>query len=164
MDLTHAVCLIGLCLICCLIASPAVSAGDVVTVEKTTTTLELSGSSGITDPVSEVIESEGVNIPSEPVKSLKIKTQSITFNNVKVTLKNDGTLKIPYNDLISKYNTINVESRIRDKHKNLLDILIDIPDPNTLSKGEEVIINIPRDGAKETNMYFDEYWLIIKTR
>jgi hypothetical protein len=161
--------IIGILLIFCMIAVPFVSAGETIQGEitpeltekqtvKPTITIEP------TKPVETEIETP---IPTQTLevfqefKELKLFSFTEDCKDFTITLKNEGTSKISFNDLKTKYGVTQPEAKKQDPNKSLTEKLIDLIDPNTFSQYEEVTLSLTLD-ATEKNMYFDDYWLIVK--
>lgn len=107
--------------------------------------------------IQEQINPVFVAIPSE----LKLTSQTTDRKLFTITLSNFGEKEVNFNDLKSKYSITQKEAKIQDPGKSIIGKIIDIVNPNTLSQNEEVTLDISLDGS-EKDMYFDDYWLLIR--
>lgn len=163
--------ILGILLIFCFTAIPFVSAGDSIQgeitpelTEKVTEkpTISIETTKPIETGIETAIPTTSPEIP-EIQEFKEIKFVSFTENRKDFTfiIKNEGTYKISFKDLKTKYGVIQPEAKKQNPNKSLQEKLIDIIDPDTLSQSEDVTLGLTFDGT-EKNMYFDDYWLIVK--
>lgn len=95
--------------------------------------------------------------PSE----LKLTSQTTDRKLFTITLSNFGEKEANFNELKSKYSVSQREAKIQDPEKSIIGKIIDIVNPNTLSQNEEVTLDITVDGSGQ-DLYFDDYWLLIR--